>query len=133
MSELVKFLLARLAAQESKASMAAGGPWRHTTNGDARLILGTPADVFVARLEMNGGGFHDGEFIAANHPALVMADCAAKRRIIDRHRADLPHPHPGDPCDAHNANYETIGCETLRALALPYADHPDYRQEWALP
>jgi hypothetical protein len=26
----------------------------------------------------------------------------------------------------------TYPCRTLRALALPFVDHPDFRQEWAL-
>lgn len=39
-------------------------------------------------------------------------------------------------CVDHNDGQGTRGhdlsipCPTLRMLALPYADHPDYRQEW---
>lgn len=57
-------------------------------------------------------------------PARVLAECAAKRAIIAEHA-------PIDVCDAHDANYETTTCDTLRALAAVYKDHPDYQQEWA--
>lgn len=59
----------------------------------------------------------------AMHPARVLAQCEAVRRIVEEH-ADV------DPCDAHDASFETIDCDTLRALALPYADHPEFREEW---
>lgn len=49
----------------------------------------------------------------------ILADCEAKRRIVD-----YEVPWPGDP-DAETAAYYACQC-----LALIYADHPDYRQEW---
>jgi hypothetical protein len=50
----------------------------------------------------------------------VLAECEAKRRIIMWHgdRNDCWFNSHGDPCDH------------LTALALPYADHPDFRSEW---
>lgn len=66
-----------------------------------------------------------------------LAECEAKRRIVEL--------HPLVPSDDHDRALgcencvqsfswgpEVIGgpCDTLRALALPYADHPDYRDEW---
>jgi hypothetical protein len=27
-------------------------------------------------------------------------------------------------------NHWSYPCDTLKLLALPYADHPDYRDEW---
>lgn len=59
--------------------------------------------------------------------ARVLAECEAKCRIVAEHAVTPTH---GDPCDAHNASYETIPCDTLLLLAAPYADHPDYRPEW---
>jgi hypothetical protein len=50
-------------------------------------------------------------------PARIHAECEAKRRIVGLH-----------PCDNCGAAFDP--CETLRLLALPYADHPDYREEW---
>lgn len=67
-------------------------------------------------------------------PTRMLAECEAKRRIVEAHKPyrriyglgcdvclqprHLPADAPGWPC------------LTLRLLALPYADHPDYQQEW---
>jgi Family of unknown function (DUF6221) len=53
----------------------------------------------------------------------AVAECAVRRAIIAEHSSV-------DPCDAHDATFKTITCNTLRALAAVYADHPDYQQEW---
>jgi hypothetical protein len=47
-------------------------------------------------------------------PDRIVAECEAKRRIVD-----LTQHGCGD-------DYERV----QRALALPYADHSDYRPEW---
>ncbi len=54
------------------------------------------------------------------------AEVAAKRRII----AD--HVREGDVCVGCWYTADDYGwpCPTLRALALLYADHRDYQQEW---
>ena len=48
---------------------------------------------------------------------VALADCAAKRRIMD--------VQTGYPGDDFEPNWE------LMALAFAYADHPEWRQEWA--
>ena len=78
----------------------------------------------------------------------AVAECAAKRAIIDVHH---PHDHGGEHGDAvfcdecqwdhgddspriDNQSVEGFGthpCRTLALLAAIYADHPDYQQEWA--
>jgi len=64
------------------------------------------------------------EHVARWNPARVLAECESKRRIVVLH-SDI------DPCDAHDgATMETVPCETLRLLALPYADRPGWREEW---
>lgn len=55
-----------------------------------------------------------------------LAEVDAKRRILEEHEAsdDLPlPPHCLSEGEAHP-------CVTIRCLALPYADHPEFRQEW---
>lgn len=61
-------------------------------------------------------------------PARVLASHSAKRRIIALHfrTSYLPGDDPDDGCIVCGG----WPCDTLRLLALPYADHPDYRQEW---
>lgn len=61
--------------------------------------------------------------ITQHGPARVLREIEAKRRIIDKH-------YPVDPCAAHNASIETIPCDTLLLLALPYSDYSDHREEW---
>lgn len=62
--------------------------------------------------------------IARHDPARVLADVAAKRKIVEMH-------HPIDPCDAHDgATQKTVNCDTLRALASMYADHPEFDPAW---
>lgn len=57
-------------------------------------------------------------------PARVFAECEAKRRIVQLHGNDW---NPRGKC----ATCDEVGpCDTLRALALPYADHPDYDEAW---
>ena len=50
----------------------------------------------------------------------LLAECDAKRRIVER--ADL--------WKFDSSPYGRESGLMLRYLALPYADHPDYRQEW---
>ncbi|WP_409330892.1 DUF6221 family protein [Trujillonella humicola] len=75
--------------------------------------------------------------VARHDPPAVLADCAARWRLVLACRelrpevafvgrrqngmADFPVP----PADAHQ-----LAALTLALLALPYADHPDYRAEW---
>jgi hypothetical protein len=81
--------------------------------------------------------------IARWDPARVLAECEAKRRIVEMHRLGGSYT-PGSE-DASGFDYcGTCGsgepyeyptpwpCPTLRLLALPYVDHPDYRQEWSV-
>jgi hypothetical protein len=49
----------------------------------------------------------------------VLAECAAKRRIVEMHEAAVNHD-------------EMCGwpCETLLALAAVYADNPEFLESW---
>ncbi len=61
-------------------------------------------------------------------PVRILADCAARRRIVVEHQehADLLR----GAAEAFDAGvYAGLGY-ALGYLALPYADHPDYRPEW---
>jgi hypothetical protein len=49
----------------------------------------------------------------------VLAGCEAKRRIVEVNSADT-----------WAAAHVWMPAQTLRLLGLPYADHPDYREEW---
>ena len=91
----------------------------------------TLADFLLARIAEEEGlaraakaavddpdGFFDGSPAADHHhyqrhtPDRVLADCEAKKRIVES--------FSGAPLFA----------QVLRLLALAHADHPDYNQEW---
>lgn len=65
------------------------------------------------------------------HPAWttrVLAECEAKRRIVALHEQWPGDEDLGPECRECVAI--DLPCPTLRLLALPYADHPDYRDGW---
>jgi hypothetical protein len=145
-SDLVKFLRARLAEDEEAARKAAelcgchppAPSWTfddEETDGRI-LITDNPHPDIRHKLNRrwNGTyqGLHAAEHIARHDPARVLAEVEARRRIIDEHEVtDQGCETCGnyDPTGLHE--YRTDGpCTTLRLLALPYADHPDYREEW---
>ncbi|MFE1550590.1 DUF6221 family protein [Streptomyces sp. NPDC058718] len=85
--------------------------------------------------------------IARHDPARVLTEVDAKRQIArehgpsDKHTTIWDWPELGtwcgecgtDPCRELSACPicgTSDGCRTLRLLALPFADHPDYREEW---
>lgn len=127
MSDLTEFLLARIA--EDEAAARAVPPLGHNFDmgghrQDERFtfgrILPSSADG------MGNWSKHCDSPITRDHfsrhdPARVLAECEAKRRIMGlvTQMGGYYEPDAG-----------RVGAEVLRALALPYADHPDYRDEW---
>jgi len=69
-------------------------------------------------------------------PARVLAECEAKRRIVDEHAPRVVRWRDtidinDDECQTcHGSEPGVYPCDTLRLLALPYADHPDYRASY---
>ena len=124
MSELVVFLKARLDDDERVAK----GAERTSTADWIQAVLRSPFD------------FRTNDHIARHDPARVLREVEAKRRILARHK-------PGDPSTnawaapwCEGCGYEGSlsyprtehidECPELRDLAIAYADHPDYREEW---
>lgn len=99
---LAHFLLDRIAEDEAAAryvedSVSARRRWHHHADGNVDEV--TPArwsEPFM--------------------PTRVLAECEAKRRIVDISLAFDPHEN------------DDIGL--LKSIALPYADHAEYREEW---
>ena len=121
---LTDFLLARIAEDEAVARAAtddgiqANGQhahWREGPRGDCGCcsrVVGLGVDV----------DDRQAPHVARHDPARVLAECEAKRRIVGLIGvADSPEVH-----------VDAFVCAQLAArhLALPYADHPDYREAW---
>lgn len=107
---LVAFLRARLDEDARLARRCAGddcGDW--VARGDT-----------VDFCQMDLRGFHPtiAAHVARYDPARVLAAVDATRRVVDA--AERRLREAADP----------LAVAVLRALALPYADHADYRVRW---
>jgi hypothetical protein len=126
---LAEFYAARLDEREQWAHLARSAEpnkqsaWR--ADHEKVFALGGP-EMAIARSASVA------PHIAINDPAAVLADIAAKRVILDlADEADeieralidetAHRPKPGEV---------SIGDQIRRALAAPFASHPDYNQAW---
>lgn len=152
MSDLVDFVHARITEDEACAVAAGGrdthegaGQWTRRCghlNNDATAPLPPGHDnccVVDGDITIYDEGGHTPEqadHIARWDPARGLAECEAKRRIVawcvevvgDRDLSN--YGEVGCLRDDRDALAVTLAVETLRLLALPYAGHPDYREEW---
>lgn len=124
MDDLIAFLRARLDEDVARGARLIGLK-RNLSERWSELVIESEA---LRELAVSG--------------ARLLAEVDAKRRLMSGHG-------PGRLIDDSDGKWETdpenwdapyrlctghewVGypCETLRLLALPYADHPDYRAEW---
>jgi len=65
-------------------------------------------------------------------PSAVLAECKAKRMIIDMHEtySSAAHESVGIAWVGARGGQQ-VTADILRALAATYAEHRDYQQEWA--
>lgn len=131
MDDLIAFLRARYDEREQAANAATwhedAGTWRAELSpygygkspGPRWYVIDSMDDGVVSNVDPQASEDEGvAQHIALNDPAFVVADVAAKRRIIGW--ADSP------------ALPDIERYYVLHALAMPYADHPDYREEWRL-
>jgi len=92
---------------------------RHWEADGAAVIADHPTNRIVDYVYEEGAAEH----IARWDPKRVLAECEAKRRIVELCEivADLP--------DVDTSAF-TLALNTLEDLARPYADHPDHRADW---
>jgi hypothetical protein len=123
---LDEFLLARIAEDKRIAVDAAQASGREEWPLDDGA--GAPG---------HSVGDYVAEYTARFDPARILAECSAKRATVLACRAlgpDLhflgsrPHGMPDFPLAPHDQHQ--LAALTLALLALPYADHHDYRPEW---
>jgi hypothetical protein len=121
---LDEFLLARIAEDQRMAADAAAASGRESWS-----VEDVPLDGPVQR--------GTAEHVARYDPVRILAECTAKRRAVLACRAARPDmaflgarpqgmaDFPLTPRDQHQ-----LAALTLALLALPYADHHDYRPDW---
>ncbi|MGQ4514236.1 DUF6221 family protein [Streptomyces sp. DW26H14] len=142
MDDLLAFLRARLDEDEATARAASDGPWT-TWTGPIRTWM-TKGNLCHTVMTWDHPTGHapimteswmDSRHIAEWHPARVLAEVEAKRRILECHEPWTASN--GDiicgRCGREHIDGRPGGhfpCQTLRLLTLPDASHPDYREEW---
>jgi hypothetical protein len=109
--DLSEFLLARIGEDEEAAQAATPGPWEARPYWSASLddSWASVPDIMPEPIDAR-----DASHIARWDPARVLAECAAKRRIVE-----LVEPY-----------VSRMAGEVLELLALPYAGHEDYDPAW---
>lgn len=145
--DLTRWLLEQIADDEEVSRLAAPGPWSTQSGLHVLDATGEHAPVRQA------GHFEDGWHIARWDPERALAECDAKRRILDEHGIvyrDIGFlEEDGDElvdateeipvcgrCVPKHSSFNRredipIGpCRTVRLLALPVADRPGYLEEW---
>jgi hypothetical protein len=108
---LARFLLARIAEDEAAVRALLADGWTHD---GAPSPTGQEPMARVHRWTLTLDR--------------VLAECEAKRRIVELHSRDHECPAAIGIWDALDID----PCPTLLVLAQPYADHPDFRDEWRL-
>lgn len=152
---ITEFLLARIAEDEERARAA---------HYDGQQWIAEEEAVVAADRDWDPVMFLDRKKDAAHaanwSPARVLAECEAKRCIVELHAGQVEHVewfdapgagrasvcpscrpaertewhpevgHAGVRPEGFVASYVMAPCPTLRALAAVYSDHPDYDPIW---
>jgi hypothetical protein len=76
------------------------------------------------------------EHIVTWDPARVLREIDAKRRLVDLHAKDEYYDgcvicdNGNNSCGCMSGWHWKYPCDTLKILALPYADRPGYQDDW---
>lgn len=133
------FLLERYDEEEHAAKVCAQQyptPWEVSDRGhSATLRADEPHFFVITHLEqdMAPGVEWLGDVlahIARWAPDQVLDDIAAKRAIVKEHADYGGYGESCQTCAESDIDLKAWPCPTLRALAMPYAGHPDFRPEW---
>ena len=136
---LTEFLLARIAEDETAASVVKEGG---ADEWSIDVMHRSPDLHPLVTYETDDDRTQLAQLF---DPTRVLADCDAQRLIVAIHSAPAPIGDPvyspdwssADWCIGcgYKSNEEHVtehidDCPILRALALPFANHADFRNEW---
>lgn len=120
MDDLVSWLSAQI-AEDERVARAAMDPDGKAT-GWWWSDPASPTEAHIARWD----------------PARVLAECAAKRAILGRHKPRRIDGRDGDGmersarwCDCCDEEWGRSGCADVQSLAQPHATRSGFRPEWA--
>lgn len=126
---LSTFLLERVADRERIAEDAGGGGWDVVHDAVPHVEDSRTGEV-ICQTQRDEWARH----IGWHNPQQVLLECAAQRRIVD------VYVRTAHAMDRVTREEETVyvgarvaaeeAALVAKLLALPYADHPDYREEW---
>jgi uncharacterized membrane protein YhhN len=88
--------------------------------GDAEVYAMTLTEFLLARIAEDEALCRNTMGVPEWWPARVLAECGAKRRIL----AHATRPE--------HQSWESPMVSILAAMVLPYVDHPDCREAWAV-
>lgn len=129
MDDLVRWLGEQLDEDERIARDADPGPWKSESLGrhnQAAIKLAAPTSL----IQFDGSRAAANGMHASRHdPARVLREIDAKRRMIDTFTRRYEASKASSTTTATGAHWVMLA-DTLRLLALPYADRPGYREEW---
>ena len=129
---ITEFLLARITEDEEAANYANTGvrweSWNRSWDTEPqRDIAGGGVRLFTVP-EM-----YD-EHVARHDPARALAECKAKRRIVELHPPRWQEVERSRKMGEDEVRVERVAGpfydEELRILASVYANHPEYDQDW---
>jgi len=121
LDDLLAFLRARLDEDERSAVAAAGQPSYYDWEVHEADSHEQPEVRVKGKTHQVAGGIDDStaEHVARHDPARVLREVEAKRRLIQW-------------CEWMVGDFRgsDVWKDVLPLLALPYADHSDYRDKW---
>jgi hypothetical protein len=121
---LAEFLLARIDEDEKRTLGARPFDSWEAHEGDYEW----DSDALTAGWHTGKCGWRQSEFsedCGCGVPARMLADCEAKRQVAEECRK-----YENAEGRYFGGGRNPLTRAIMRALALPYADHPDFRDEW---
>ncbi|MEU8040894.1 DUF6221 family protein [Streptosporangium sp. NPDC049078] len=129
MNELVEFIRARIEEDEMVAVAATRGPWTWTAPRGYPQQVSNSRAVLIAETYTNPAfPAYDIEHIVRHDPNRVFREVAAKRKLLDDLFPDIQGMD--GMIEGEWGHHNPAADRLLEVLALPYADHDDYREEW---